>query len=210
MTQNAVGYFNVAELERSNRASEAETHRKNKATEAHNAASLSETSRHNREMEAHQLRQLYEQARHNLANEDIGQQGINVDWSKLAETARANRAAEAELYRSHRIQEVEAMRHNKASELAGYVSAGGALARGYGSIVGAQAQKSQARTAKERARIEADRNRWQRSEATHRNIQGYGNLLLKGADTWYRGMETKAKVVDTLGRTAKSLFSFGF
>lgn len=173
MTQNATAYFNVVEQGRANRASEAETHRKNVAAEQHNINVLSETIRHNQALEAVESFRAFETARHNLESESLGRGNLSLDWSRLSETARANRAAEAELFRSHRAQETELLRSHLVSEGISAVQAWASHRSATASMRAADARYLQAEASKRQARTAEKRNTWEKEAQKHRTIQGY-------------------------------------
>lgn len=120
MTDIQVKYWANKELERSNKAREAETNRANLASERenyrHNVAtervasdSLQESIRHNTRTEELTATQIQEQHRSNVANE-----GIKL--ATLQETIRSNKAKEAETHRSNVAREYETHRTNVANE----------------------------------------------------------------------------------------------
>lgn len=142
MTKNQIEYLKLQELQRSNRANEAltekrdtttrelgfanlgETSRHNLATERHNTLVLGETQRHNYAQEAHNSAVLDETSRHNLAMEAHNER-------IASEQERSNRANESvkigglsleasklfEQQRHSRVTELEQERSNRAREL---------------------------------------------------------------------------------------------
>lgn len=133
----------LAESQRHNRATEIqarlsldETSRHNLAGEVltrgnldesirHNQAVEKEASRHNKVGESYNERALSESRRHNVAQEAIGRSqvgasyaNVNLGYSQLAETSRANVARETENTRSNIAREDENQRHNQATEAA--------------------------------------------------------------------------------------------
>lgn len=112
MTQNQIAYHNVKELERHNRATEAETSRHQMVQEAlsrwsnalqnyqiavnnaHYVRQDNETARANRARESQNLMALGETQRSNLANEDIRRQANAIQAAGVAETSRHQKAME--------------------------------------------------------------------------------------------------------------------
>nr|AMP18943.1 hypothetical protein [Otarine picobirnavirus] len=136
-----IGLGTLAESQRHNRATEEqarvsldETVRHNLAGETltrgnldesirHNQAVEAEASRHNKVGESYNERALKESQRHNVAQEGISRSqvgasyaNINLGYSQLGETTRANIARETENTRSNVAREQENLRHNESTE----------------------------------------------------------------------------------------------
>lgn len=134
MTGNQIKYWELQERKRSNRQTEMETGRHNRATEnvesgkLQNAINtLAETSTHNRAMEQQAINELNESNRHNVATElESGRHNRATEMqaiNDLAERARSNianeinvRAQIAETAQHNRNSEAESVRHNQATE----------------------------------------------------------------------------------------------
>lgn len=124
MTSNQLQYWANKEVQRSNKAQEAETHRSNVARETetnrHNVVVEKETERHNRATELLTSADIAEKVRHNQATELLGQQ-------QLAETHRANLAHESYQISSIQLgydQLGETITHNRNSEATNLLLAG--------------------------------------------------------------------------------------
>lgn len=127
MTRNQIEYLKLKESMRSNQEQERLTASRDAANVALGYANLSETSRANRAKESESALSRLESQRANLANEAIRARSNEIAAGELSErqrhqiaveleTARANLARESETSRANRAMEYETNRSNKARE----------------------------------------------------------------------------------------------
>lgn len=104
------------ESRRANLAREFETSRHNLASEEVSRGQLQELARSNRAKEQLQSQAQAEVARHNKSGEAISRANVDLGYSQLRETTRANQARELEANRANVAKETEVNRHNMATE----------------------------------------------------------------------------------------------
>lgn len=120
MTPDQISYWNLRELERSNKMREFQNQQSLNENKRHNVVSEQEINRHNLMSENLTYQSQLETARHNLvsenqnqqmlnetirthlANEEIGRQQVSLGYAQLAETKRNNIASLAEQERYHK------------------------------------------------------------------------------------------------------------
>lgn len=129
-TNRELGFANLGENTRHNKATEAhntavlgETARHNLAQEKHNQNVLIETSRHNQATEANERFKAEEGKRHNLETEaaawgqlSVAQGQLDVSNRQVIELGRHNLATETETRRSNLAREQETYRSNVSRE----------------------------------------------------------------------------------------------